>query len=143
MTHWETLSVGDGEGSPIAKGKLEDMDVRRVDAVANPATGHRWAIIKSEPDPQRQEALQHALERSRGKSRSESAQLRAEHSVMVAAERSEALGKDRFSEPLFAAPSLLAEVDGRRITSAKPTAKSERAGFANILTQPASTPNDW
>lgn len=29
-------------------GKLEDMRVERVDGVDKPATGHRWAIIKSE-----------------------------------------------------------------------------------------------
>lgn len=29
-------------------GKLEDMRVERVDGVDRPATGHRWAIIKSE-----------------------------------------------------------------------------------------------
>ena len=81
MSEWRTLSVGDGEGSPIARGKLEDMDVRRVDAVGSPATGHRWAIIKSSPDPQRQEALEHELAKRRSR--------QVEHGILTAEQRRE------------------------------------------------------
>jgi hypothetical protein len=34
-------------------GKLENLQVERTDAVAVPATGHRWIILKSEDRPQR------------------------------------------------------------------------------------------
>jgi hypothetical protein len=65
MSEWHSISAGDGEGSPVHKGKLEEIDVRRVDAVGSPAHGHRFVVIKSEPDPARQEALEHELVRRR------------------------------------------------------------------------------
>ena len=33
----------------VERGKLTQIDVERVDAVDEPATGHRWIITKSEP----------------------------------------------------------------------------------------------
>lgn len=36
----------------IAKGRLEELEVERVDGVDRPATGHRWAIIKREAEEQ-------------------------------------------------------------------------------------------
>jgi hypothetical protein len=97
MTRWRKLSA-DGELGELSKGgKLEELDILRVDAVASPATGHRWAIIKSEADPQRQAALERDLAKSReevvekawrereeAKARGESPQIRYEHALAKA-----------------------------------------------------------